>query len=171
MAETVIATSRQQVHSALKTSNADRIVVQGDDELLKYAEAKISVGSLRTSPARMRLRPWMKWSLAAAALAAVLYVGWYGWRIYQMYRLLKSFDHIQLHALPQSSIIETAIWAGVVVIAIIALYLLIREAMRAGNNVEVSWEVTEKVKGKLVITKVTTPALDQKPQAAAGAAA
>lgn len=45
-------------------------------------------------------------------------------------------------------------WPAVAVVAIAALYLIARQSILSGNNVEISWKVTEKVAGKVVITKV-----------------
>ena len=45
-------------------------------------------------------------------------------------------------------------WPAVAVIAILALYLIARQAIAANRNVEITWKVTEKVAGRLVISKV-----------------
>lgn len=45
-------------------------------------------------------------------------------------------------------------WAGVAVVAIVALYLIARQAIAGGQNVEISWKVTSKVKGKVIISRV-----------------
>jgi hypothetical protein len=45
-------------------------------------------------------------------------------------------------------------WPAVAIFAIVALFLITRQAVGAGQNVEISWKVTEKVSGRLVITKV-----------------
>lgn len=40
------------------------------------------------------------------------------------------------------------------IVAIIALFLIARQAISSGRNVQISWKVTEKVTGRVVITKV-----------------
>jgi hypothetical protein len=38
--------------------------------------------------------------------------------------------------------------------AIIVVFLIARQAVAGGQNVEISWKVTEKVSGRVVITRV-----------------
>jgi len=45
-------------------------------------------------------------------------------------------------------------WAGVAVVAIVALYLIARQAIAGGQNVEISWKVTSKVEGKVIISRM-----------------
>ncbi len=49
-------------------------------------------------------------------------------------------------------------WAAMTAAAIVALYLIARQAISSGSNVEIHWKVTEKVTGRLVITKQARPA-------------
>jgi hypothetical protein len=49
------------------------------------------------------------------------------------------------------------VWPAVAVIAILALWNLTSKAIRSGNNVDLSWQVTSYVSGRLVITRVGTP--------------
>ena len=49
-------------------------------------------------------------------------------------------------------------WPVVAIVAIVALYLVARQAISAGSNLEVHWKVTEKVTGRLVISKIRTSA-------------
>lgn len=44
--------------------------------------------------------------------------------------------------------------ALVEIVAIVAVYLIARQAIAAGQNVEITWKVTEKAAGMVVITKV-----------------
>jgi hypothetical protein len=53
--------------------------------------------------------------------------------------------------------IQAIAWPAVAIIAIMALALIARQAIATGRNVEFSWKVTEKVSGRLVITKVKDP--------------
>lgn len=57
-------------------------------------------------------------------------------------------------------------WPAVSIVAIVALFLIARQAIAGGRNVEISWKVTEKVSGRVVITKVTTRATKQRAAAA-----
>jgi hypothetical protein len=55
-------------------------------------------------------------------------------------------------------VLQSLAWPAVVIVAIIALFLIARQAIAGGRNVEISWKVTEKVKGRVVITKVRSRA-------------
>ena len=55
-------------------------------------------------------------------------------------------------------ILESLAWPAVVMVAIIALFFIARQAIAGGRNVEISWKVTEKVTGRVVITKVRSRA-------------
>jgi len=46
------------------------------------------------------------------------------------------------------------VWPAVTVISILALFLIAWKAIGGGRNVEITWKVTEKVQGKVVISKV-----------------
>ena len=54
---------------------------------------------------------------------------------------------------PGSTIVQLG-WIVVALAAIAAVYKLAQLAVASGRNVEISWKVTEKVSGKLVIAKV-----------------
>ncbi len=51
-------------------------------------------------------------------------------------------------------ILQSLAWPAVAIAAILALFLVARQAIAGGRNVELSWQVTEKVSGRVVITKV-----------------
>jgi hypothetical protein len=53
-------------------------------------------------------------------------------------------------------------WPAVSIVAILALFLIARQAIAGGRNVEISWKVSEKVSGRVVITKVRTPGRRQR---------
>ncbi len=57
-----------------------------------------------------------------------------------------------------ASIAQALAWPAVAIIAIIALFLVARQAIAGGRNVEITWKVTEKVTGRVVITRVTNRA-------------
>jgi hypothetical protein len=44
----------------------------------------------------------------------------------------------------------------VAIVAIVLVYRVVIKAMQGERDVEISWKITEKVSGKLVITKVQT---------------
>jgi hypothetical protein len=46
------------------------------------------------------------------------------------------------------------LWPLVAVVAIVALFFIARQAISSGSNVTIVWKVTEKVQGRVVITKV-----------------
>jgi hypothetical protein len=48
-------------------------------------------------------------------------------------------------------------WPLVAIVAIVALSLIARQAISSGRNVEITCKVTEKVAGRVVITKVRSP--------------
>ena len=50
--------------------------------------------------------------------------------------------------------LPSLIWPLVAIVAIVALFLIARQAISTGRNVEITWKVTEKVSGRVVITKV-----------------
>lgn len=50
--------------------------------------------------------------------------------------------------------LPTLLWPLVAIVAIVALFLIARQAISTGNNVTIQWKVTEKVTGRVVITKV-----------------
>jgi hypothetical protein len=59
------------------------------------------------------------------------------------------------------------VWPTVVTVAIIALFLIAWKAIASGQNVEIGWKVTEKVTGRVVITKVKRRTATAKRRAAA----
>ena len=46
------------------------------------------------------------------------------------------------------------VWPSVVVIVATLIYLIVRQAIEAGNSVEVSWKITEKAQGRIVVRKI-----------------
>ena len=49
-------------------------------------------------------------------------------------------------------------WPAVAIVLIAAIYMIARQAIAAGRDVQIAWQVTEKVSGRLVIAKVRTRA-------------
>ena len=60
------------------------------------------------------------------------------------------------NGIPQ--ILASLAWPAVAIAAIVALFFIARQAIAGGRNVEISWKVTEKVTGRVVITKVRSRA-------------
>jgi hypothetical protein len=50
--------------------------------------------------------------------------------------------------------LPSVLWPLVAIVAILALFLIARQAISSGSNVTFQWKVTEKVSGRVVITKV-----------------
>jgi hypothetical protein len=63
---------------------------------------------------------------------------------------------------PQGTALENGFWPNLpsllwplaAIVAIVALFLIARQAISSGSNVTITWKVTEKVTGRVVITKV-----------------
>ena len=51
------------------------------------------------------------------------------------------------------TLVQTLVWPMVTIVSIIALFLIAWKAIVGGRNVEITWKVTEKVQGKVVISK------------------
>jgi hypothetical protein len=49
---------------------------------------------------------------------------------------------------------SSMLWPLVTVVAIVALFFIARQAISSGSNVTIVWKVTEKMQGRVVITKV-----------------
>ena len=52
------------------------------------------------------------------------------------------------------ALLPSVLWPAVTIIAIVALFLIARQAISSGSNVTIVWKVTERVQGRVVITKV-----------------
>jgi hypothetical protein len=50
-------------------------------------------------------------------------------------------------------LVATLVWPAVVIIVTVLLYLVMRKAIEGGNTVEISWKVTEKAHGRIVVRK------------------
>ena len=51
-------------------------------------------------------------------------------------------------------LVATVVWPVVAIIVAVLVYLVIRKAIEGGNTVEISWKVTEKAYGRIVVRKV-----------------
>ncbi len=57
-------------------------------------------------------------------------------------------------AAPDRGLAASLAWPAVAIVALVTMFLLARQAIAGGSDVKVEWKVTEKVSGRLVITKV-----------------
>jgi len=178
----VTVTTPEELDSAF--ASADRLIVEGDDALLSYATTRASAGTgnaiqvelaqetLAVAAARRRL--WM-----LPVLAALVAIGLLGAAVYVFVPFPEAAAPSQhhFHKLEhgQGLIGEPAevgaeapsewapfLWPAVSIVAILALFLVARQAIAGGRNVEISWKVSEKVSGRVVITKVRTPVRRQR---------
>jgi hypothetical protein len=167
MGGTVVARTREEVEKALETGKADEVVVEGDEELLRFAELWVDEKREHVQP---EAKPWVPtwppqvpwedkyvhhehaemnarrprpiWIVLAAGAIAMLVV--ITAMAFQPVTVLGSF-------------IErwggTLIWAIVALVAIMVIYLMVGQAMNTGHKVELSWRVSAVGSGKLVIVK------------------
>ena len=196
---TIHATSKGEIDNALAT--ADRIIVEGDDELLSYAidraavepEDRITIElpspaarsprepdeppALRPAAAptpvpraleRERGRPRegvrQSSSLVAIAAGSIVGLGIVGaavWLIepgrrYAPNAVIEPHPTITGHEVTDDfwANLPNVLWPVVATVAILALFLIARQAITSGNNVTIVWRVTEKVQGRVVITKI-----------------
>lgn len=174
--KTALATTKEELDAAL--ASADQVTVEGDDELLSYAVNKASndpenrvsvevghdsiywehrkedVATEATTKPRLRGR---RVRYLVLVLAGLLVLGLGG---------LLSLLSIQSGPAPPQPLQPTTphsdfwanlpslLWPVVAIVAIIALFLIARQAISSGSNVTIQWKVTEKVSGRVVITKV-----------------
>ena len=149
---TILATTREEVDTALAT--ADQITVEGDDELLSYAVNKaagdpenrvtIDYGQL-SSWFRPTLGSGVQFTPPRGAMAALALVA--------LVALLSIFV---VFLAPASG------WPLVAIVAIVAVTLIAWIAISSGSNVTIQWKVTEKVSGRVVITRVKERASRQR---------
>jgi len=188
----VTVTTQEELDSAF--GSADRLIVEGDDALLSYAATKAASGTgnavkvemsgdltvAAPPPRRGRVLP-----VVAAVL--LLLVALAGAGVYFLVPFPEAagpihHEHHQSHTgtaagdIPADGPLEVGaegpsewapfMWPAVSIVAILALFLIARQAIAGGRNVEISWKVSEKVSGRVVITKVRTPARRQRVAAA-----
>jgi hypothetical protein len=139
--QTVRVTTKEELDAALAT--ADRITVEGDDELLSYA-ARSSTNYAPVPPPQRRV--W-KIAIAAAAVLAIIV-------IILIILIFVGSTGRSVNAIAAAPPLLVLAWPLVTIIAIVALFLIARQAIAGDRNVTISWKVTDKVSGRLVITKV-----------------
>jgi hypothetical protein len=173
---TVRVTTKEELDAALAT--ADQITVEGDDELLSYAANKaagdpanrVAIETRRSgdrpvvpsappvpssSPSGSRKAP----IVAAAAVIASVSIGAVIW-LFAGRSAPSLYPGIGTGGGGPTGENEfwanapSLLWPLVAIVAIIALFLIARQAISSGSNVTISWKVTEKVSGRVVITKV-----------------
>ena len=171
----VRVTNSEQLDRALAPNGADQVIVEGDDELLATAVSKASKASSErhdnpevSQSGRANMvykRKHLILTIASAGIVFLIGVGF----LYRQTGLFGTRDslqrHLELpseHVLPEGGGVEDTLhalaWPAVAIVAIISLYFVVRQAISGGRNVEISWKVTEKVSGRVVITKVGTRA-------------
>jgi hypothetical protein len=172
----VRATTEAEVDAALKS--ADKIFVEGDDRLLSYAVSKAEGDPEKFKiefeppppdqdlPRLKRLERRVQTAsklchilliivlfllacLGAAGIALVIIRG-------------GGAGHGNIPAL-----VQMLVWPTVAALAIVALFLIAWKAITRGQNIEISWKLTEKFTGRVVITKVKTRRATPKSRAAA----
>jgi hypothetical protein len=167
---TVRATTKEEVDAALAA--ADQITVEGDDELLTYAvnkaagdsENRITLDLEADGPpaaeqevervviaARARPVPPLPKRRSPlpylfGVVAALLVIG--------VAAVVSVRPHPEYLGEPPPTDFSGLAWPAVAIVAIVALFLIARQAISSGSNVTIQWKVTEKVSGKVVITKV-----------------
>jgi hypothetical protein len=169
----VHVTNRAELDAALRS--ADRIVVEGDPGLTAYATRLAATGlqhatapvptlegaGLRPVAAQERAahvptaaRPPRLWPWIAGA--AALAVGATAALLLEHFARAPTAMQPRLHTAPAATGTNLAdlAWPAVAVVLIAALYLILRQAISSGRDVQIAWQVTEKVGGRVVITKV-----------------
>jgi hypothetical protein len=105
---------------------------------------------------------------AAAVFVALLGIGAaIGWFWFGTKAPIDRNSQVEFHPLPAPSQpsqpptpsdfwanLPSLLWPAVAIVAIVALFLIARQAISTGSNVTIQWKVTEKVSGRVVITKV-----------------
>jgi hypothetical protein len=179
----VTVTTPEEFDSAF--ASADRVIVEGDDALLSYAATKaagdassdvrVELGRETVAVGAPRRRGWVLPVLAAA----VVVQGLLGAGIYFIQPRTEAAaprpHHLHHEAdapREMAPAVETGaeepsqwapfMWPAVSIVAILALFLIARQAIAGGRNVDISWKVTEKVSGRVVITKVRAPSRRQR---------
>ena len=181
----VTVTNQEELDSAF--GSADRLIVEGDDALLSYAATKAAGGTgndvkvelVADAPAPRRGRALPIFILVLVSAVVLIAAGIY---------FLVPFPEADAPAAPHyHHKLETLngglgpatevgaegpsqwapfLWPAVSIVAILALFFIARQAIAGGRNVEISWKVSEKVSGRVVITKVRTPTRRQRAVAA-----
>ncbi|HYP63576.1 MAG TPA: hypothetical protein VEQ16_06795 [Acidocella sp.] len=197
--KTVNVTSRDALDDALRT--ADRVIVEGDDQLLSYAVSKAAcdpkneievetasfdfAGPGMAAPAIFDPAAFQMLGDSAAPPPPRLRARAGGTLRMELYGVIGFFIVLvlvgavavlglqqrasfsppppgaaggqalatQIATLPANDL-QALAWPAVAIAAIIALFLIAILAIMNGRNVEISWQVTEKMAGRVIITKV-----------------
>lgn len=176
--QTVIARTKREVDKAL-AGKAQNVVIEGSDELLAYAEARVdsknapSIEATISPVAASRPAPAMRMAMLLPALAAFgLGVTIWSYRpaatsnpsnvppIVEASREHKDvpFPSDPMMAEASNPYFDISqymplVWAIIALVALVFMYLITRQAIAGGSNVSIEWRVTEKVQGKLKITR------------------
>jgi hypothetical protein len=152
MAEAVRATTKQEVDAAfLMFGGPDEIVVEGDSELLRYAEERAIAESERAEqPQAERSGDRTK-----AGGDRAWHFGWFVPVAIGLVAAAALAEKISFDAFLDKWG-GTVIWAIVALAAIGGMYSLATRALNKGHDVAVQWKVTKAVAGKLTIKRVET---------------
>jgi hypothetical protein len=177
----VVARTEQEVDNALQRADVDVISVEGDKAVMAYAASQVADESIENDPELMRelqalaaesllrhgeqfrrshpsvgenYRPDPSYRRAHSLSWALMTVTMLG--------LIVALGFlIYFERKGDSSVVNTLgkvnAWAVVAGIAVVLLYSVMRQAMKTGHKVELSWQVTSVASGRLVITKVQAP--------------
>jgi hypothetical protein len=181
----VKVTTPEELDSAF--ASADRLIVEGDDALLSYAATKAAGGTgnevkvqlAADAPAPRRGKGLPVVIIVVLVAIVLIAAGIYFFvpfpeaaapTVPHYHHKLETLrgGHEQPIEVGVEGPSEWApfLWPAVSIIAITALFFIARQAIAGGRNVEISWKVTEKVSGRVVITKVRTPVRRQRAVAA-----
>jgi hypothetical protein len=189
MTDEVVVRTIEEVIDATRECN--QFAIEGDDEFLAYAEAvvrEIDRNPLPrpVTPSQERLLRLNKpprviidydadstvvtdphpnapkpRSSAAASRTFSRRTGVIGLAAVAIFALLGAEYEFRSHG---ESAPQSLHWAIVAVVAVCAVLLLAGHAVETGYDVEVHWEVAQRVKGRIVITKVATKVPRQSPR-------
>jgi hypothetical protein len=173
---TVRASNEAELELGFRT--ADTIIVEGDSALREQAQCWAKHGapdsfveeaggpaivsdehsaSPMGAPRAPGFYVWV-WLL----LGVLVFVGGVSGTLYRIVYLSQSRSAVrgappiaaEGHEGSVISVITLLVWPAVALIALCMMFFLAKQALTAGSNVRFEWRVTEKVSGKLVITKV-----------------
>ena len=148
----------------------------GANSAAALAGGKAPVREAHATEARSRSRSGI--AIGVAVVALLIIAGAIGWYLRRAGELaVQSFPPPSLTTVPPSPLpvpppasapvltpplpllgwgesVPPLLWPLVAIVAIVALFLIARQAISSGSNVTIVWKVTEKVSGRVVITKV-----------------
>jgi hypothetical protein len=152
----------------------DQIAVEGDDTFEKAILETINAASLDGAARRRRARARTRkfgLLLLVAVLLGLIAVGVWIWPEFQSGGILfdthgniviqdggsvtndGSGHHLDARQ-DTFRIVQILSWPSVVIVVSFLTYLVIRQAIKSGNTVEMSWKITQRAQGRIVVRKV-----------------